>query len=29
MDDNYRSTPDILDAANSLIDKNENRIPKI
>lgn len=28
MDDNYRSTPDILDAANSLIDKNENRIPK-
>lgn len=28
MDDNYRSTPDILDAANSLIDKNENRIRK-
>lgn len=28
MDDNYRSTPDILDATNSLIDKNENRIPK-
>lgn len=28
MDDNYRSTPDILDAANSLIDQNENRIPK-
>lgn len=28
MDDNYRSTPEILDAANSLIDKNENRIRK-
>lgn len=28
MDDNYRSTPEILNAANSLIDKNENRIRK-
>lgn len=28
MDDNYRSTPEILSAANSLISKNENRISK-
>lgn len=28
MDDNYRSTPEILSVANSLISKNENRIPK-
>ena len=25
---NYRSTPNILDVANSLIEKNKNRIPK-
>lgn len=28
MDDNYRSTPEILSAANSLISKNKNRISK-
>ena len=28
MDSNYRSTPEILAVANSLISKNRNRIPK-
>ena len=28
MEDNYRSTPEILDTVNSLIAKNRNRFPK-
>lgn len=28
LDENYRSTPNILDVANSVIDHNRNRIPK-
>lgn len=28
MDENYRSTPNILNVANSVIEKNENRIKK-
>lgn len=28
MDENYRSTPNILNVANSVIDKNDNRIKK-
>lgn len=28
LDRNYRSSPNILDVANSLIEKNKNRIPK-
>lgn len=29
LEQNYRSTQNIVDAANSLIEKNKNRIPKI
>jgi len=28
LDENYRSTPNVLDVANSVISKNVNRIPK-
>lgn len=28
LNENYRSTPDILDVANSLIENNKNRVPK-
>ncbi len=28
LDENYRSTPNVLDVANSIISKNFNRIPK-
>ena len=29
LSENFRSTPEIIDVANSLIDKNQNRIPKV
>lgn len=29
LEQNYRSTQNIVDAANSIIEKNENRIPKV
>ena len=28
LDQNYRSTPDILDVANKIIENNKNRVPK-
>ena len=28
LDENYRSTPEILEVANAIIDHNQNRIPK-
>ena len=28
LNQNYRSTPDILDIANKIIEKNQNRVPK-
>ena len=28
LNQNYRSTPDILDVANKIIEKNQNRVPK-